>query len=298
MADLRHPARDRRQTWKGKFRGQTQKWYALRFTGKDSEIDIAHPAGGHKPEFPDWRWEAMEKLPALIIPFKRPVYERVVEEFRKVCEGVDQAVENTGGYRFRNPTSSLNRITSIQTRSPISVRCGTWPACGAQNKGLDINPKADGPERRVFIETVRMDPIDPSDQWSAALLRSSLSRSHQYSRKRTSPFTTRSAIGSGSPRPEVIHADPWPCLSGQVLLALGQVAPGPRRSANSSWKAKRGGHPLRHLLDGIPGGRNDGPTAIASTSTCNEDGSWTYVTRTHARGRRRQQPSITTTPTR
>jgi putative (di)nucleoside polyphosphate hydrolase len=71
------------QAWKGRYRGQTQKWYALRFTGDESEIDIAHPAGGHEPEFLDWRWERMEKLPGLIIPFKRPVYERVVKEFAK-----------------------------------------------------------------------------------------------------------------------------------------------------------------------------------------------------------------------
>ena len=74
------------EAWKGKFRGQTQKWYALRFTGKDSEIDIGHPPGGHKPEFVDWRWEAMDKLPALIIPFKRPVYDRVVEEFARFAK--------------------------------------------------------------------------------------------------------------------------------------------------------------------------------------------------------------------
>lgn len=71
------------QAWKGKYRGQTQKWYALRFTGDDGEIDIAHPASGHKPEFLEWRWERMEALPGLIIPFKRPVYERVVKEFSK-----------------------------------------------------------------------------------------------------------------------------------------------------------------------------------------------------------------------
>jgi putative (di)nucleoside polyphosphate hydrolase len=70
------------QAWKGKYRGQTQKWYALRFTGRDSEIDIAHPGGGHhKPEFVAWRWERLEKLPGLIIPFKRPVYEDVVKRF-------------------------------------------------------------------------------------------------------------------------------------------------------------------------------------------------------------------------
>jgi putative (di)nucleoside polyphosphate hydrolase len=66
--------------WKGKYRGQTQKWYALRFTGADDEIDIASP-GGHKAEFSSWRWEPMKNLPGLIIPFKRPVYERVVKEF-------------------------------------------------------------------------------------------------------------------------------------------------------------------------------------------------------------------------
>jgi len=71
------------QAWKGKFRGQKQKWYALRFTGPESEINIAHPAGGHKPEFIDWRWVTMSKLPELVVPFKRQTYERVVAEFRK-----------------------------------------------------------------------------------------------------------------------------------------------------------------------------------------------------------------------
>ncbi len=71
------------QAWKGKYRGQTQKWYALRFTGDEREIDIAHPAGGHEPEFSTWRWEELAKLPGLIVPFKRNVYERVAKEFAK-----------------------------------------------------------------------------------------------------------------------------------------------------------------------------------------------------------------------
>jgi putative (di)nucleoside polyphosphate hydrolase len=70
-----------KEAWKGRYCGQTQKWFALRFTGDDSEIDIEHPAGGHKPEFDAWRWVPMADLPELIIPFKRPVYERVVAEF-------------------------------------------------------------------------------------------------------------------------------------------------------------------------------------------------------------------------
>jgi putative (di)nucleoside polyphosphate hydrolase len=68
--------------WGGRYRGQKQKWYALRFTGPESEIDVAHPPGGHEPEFSEWRWEPMRNLPDLIIPFKRTVYERVVATFK------------------------------------------------------------------------------------------------------------------------------------------------------------------------------------------------------------------------
>lgn len=69
--------------WGGRYRGQTQKWYALRFAGAESEIDIADPGGGHEREFVEWRWEPIANLPGLIIPFKRAVYERVVAEFAR-----------------------------------------------------------------------------------------------------------------------------------------------------------------------------------------------------------------------
>lgn len=70
------------QAWKGKYRGQKQKWYALRFTGNETEIDIATPGGGaHKPEFVEWRWERIENTASLIIPFKRPVYDEVIKNF-------------------------------------------------------------------------------------------------------------------------------------------------------------------------------------------------------------------------
>jgi putative (di)nucleoside polyphosphate hydrolase len=68
------------KSWKGKYRGQTQKWLALRFTGEESEIDLAPP--GHEQEFDQWRWARMDELLALIIPFKRQVYEQVIAEFR------------------------------------------------------------------------------------------------------------------------------------------------------------------------------------------------------------------------
>jgi putative (di)nucleoside polyphosphate hydrolase len=78
------PAKIAGEAWNGKYRGQTQKWYALAFTGRDSEIDIAPP--GHKQEFIEWRWEPMKNLPDLIIPFKRKVYERVVHEFAHLAK--------------------------------------------------------------------------------------------------------------------------------------------------------------------------------------------------------------------
>lgn len=69
-------------TWKGRYRGQKQKWFALGFEGEESEIDITAPATGVHAEFDAWRWERMDRLAELVIPFKRPVYERVVEAFR------------------------------------------------------------------------------------------------------------------------------------------------------------------------------------------------------------------------
>lgn len=76
------------QAWKGKYRGQKQKWYALRFTGDESEIDISSPGGGeHKPEFVEWRWERLENTPELIVPFKRRVYNDVVRSFIGFANG-------------------------------------------------------------------------------------------------------------------------------------------------------------------------------------------------------------------
>lgn len=67
---------------KGKYRGQTQRWYAFRFEGDESEIAINPPPGGHEAEFDAWAWKPMQALPDLIVPFKREVYEEVVAAFR------------------------------------------------------------------------------------------------------------------------------------------------------------------------------------------------------------------------
>jgi putative (di)nucleoside polyphosphate hydrolase len=72
--------------WQGKYRGQTQKWFAMRFTGAEGEIDVAHPDGAAEPEFSAWRWEKLQNVPDLVVPFKRAVYERVVREFQHLAE--------------------------------------------------------------------------------------------------------------------------------------------------------------------------------------------------------------------
>ena len=64
--------------WKGAYRGQEQKWFALRFTGEDSDINIAT----EHPEFLEWKWIPIEQLPEVIVPFKRSLYEDLVKEFR------------------------------------------------------------------------------------------------------------------------------------------------------------------------------------------------------------------------
>ncbi|GJD81092.1 RNA pyrophosphohydrolase [Methylobacterium gregans] len=76
------PADLMKQAWKGRYRGQTQKWFAFAFLGTDEAIDVNHPGGGaHKAEFDAWRWAAFDELPGLVVPFKRPVYEAVVTAF-------------------------------------------------------------------------------------------------------------------------------------------------------------------------------------------------------------------------
>lgn len=68
---------------KGKYRGQRQKWFAMRFLGKDGDIDL----NTHKTaEFDAWKWVEIDELPGLIVPFKRAVYQHVVDAFRPLAQ--------------------------------------------------------------------------------------------------------------------------------------------------------------------------------------------------------------------
>jgi len=63
--------------WGGRYRGQRQKWFLLRFLGRDADIEIST----RHPEFSAWRWTDFETLPEMIVPFKRDLYRRVVTAF-------------------------------------------------------------------------------------------------------------------------------------------------------------------------------------------------------------------------
>lgn len=63
--------------WGGKYRGQKMKWYLMRFQGQDSDIDI----NTANPEFTEWKWLEMSKLPQSAVAFKRPLYEQIVASF-------------------------------------------------------------------------------------------------------------------------------------------------------------------------------------------------------------------------
>jgi len=66
------------------FRGQRQKWFAMRFTGEEREIDVTRVhANDAEPEFGEWRWERLADVPALVVPFRRAVYEQVAAAFAR-----------------------------------------------------------------------------------------------------------------------------------------------------------------------------------------------------------------------
>ena len=66
-----------------KFRGQRQKWFAFRFTGDEREIVVTDWRNDQEPEFDAWRWEPLGNVAALVVPFRREVYDAVAREFAR-----------------------------------------------------------------------------------------------------------------------------------------------------------------------------------------------------------------------
>ena len=75
------------KAWGGRWRGQRQKWFLVRFLGDDSEVTLI-PEIGHQVEFDAWRWAPLGDLPALIVPFKRNVYDDVIATFAPLAKPV------------------------------------------------------------------------------------------------------------------------------------------------------------------------------------------------------------------
>tara|TARA_X000000950_G_scaffold143788_1_gene178057 strand:+ start:315 stop:782 length:468 start_codon:yes stop_codon:yes gene_type:complete len=63
--------------WKGKYKGQRQRWFLIKFLGPDSEINLNHKC----PEFNEWKWVDIDELPKIIVPFKKKLYLSLIKEF-------------------------------------------------------------------------------------------------------------------------------------------------------------------------------------------------------------------------
>jgi putative (di)nucleoside polyphosphate hydrolase len=81
------PADLQDKVWKGKYRGQEQKWFLMKFTGRDEDIDIAT----EHPEFGAWKWLKFEDLPKVIVGFKREIYKQVVDAFKDKVKALRSA---------------------------------------------------------------------------------------------------------------------------------------------------------------------------------------------------------------
>jgi putative (di)nucleoside polyphosphate hydrolase len=71
------PPQLRPARWQERYRGQSQRWFAFRFTGEDADIDLT----AHEPVFDRWRWASAPEVLVLVVAFKRPVYQAVLTEF-------------------------------------------------------------------------------------------------------------------------------------------------------------------------------------------------------------------------
>lgn len=76
--------------FRGKYRGQEQDWFALRYLGADSDIKLTNEHEPEMPEFVAWRWAKLSEILGLIVDFKRPVYEQVVQKFSPLAEAIQR----------------------------------------------------------------------------------------------------------------------------------------------------------------------------------------------------------------
>ena len=116
-----------------RFRGQRQKWFALRFTGRDDEIDPLTPRNGQPAEFDSWRWERLDRVADLVVPFRREVYRMVAREFAGFARVQACAIVSPRSREIRSmplmhrePFAIVRRLTDSALNNPrCSVSCLT-----------------------------------------------------------------------------------------------------------------------------------------------------------------------------
>lgn len=89
------PPAIRPQVWGGKYIGQRQKWFLMRFTGADTDINLDTENPEQHPEFDGWMWIPPRDLPDLVVSFKRKLYEALLEEFGALCQPIKDAAQTT-----------------------------------------------------------------------------------------------------------------------------------------------------------------------------------------------------------
>jgi putative (di)nucleoside polyphosphate hydrolase len=99
------PADLQAKVWKGKYRGQEQKWFLMRFTGVDGDIDL----NAHTPEFSRWKWLPFKDLPKVIVGFKRDIYKQVVAAFADKVAALAQPARKPRAAKKR-PAARAKRV--------------------------------------------------------------------------------------------------------------------------------------------------------------------------------------------
>ena len=111
-----------------KFRGQRQKWFALRFTGRDDEIDPLTPRNGQPAEFDQWRWERLDRVADLVVPFRREVYRTVAQRFAGFAYAGSVRPPTKTGRVTRGRAwhaKGMDRVRRMSGRAPDAPRAAT-----------------------------------------------------------------------------------------------------------------------------------------------------------------------------
>ena len=238
------------KSWGGRYRGQKQRWFALRFLGDDREIDLA--PDGLKPEFDRWRWAAMDELETLIVPFKRKVYREVVREFRHLATPEKEAIASHSLRDLSTPSPRLRgegRGEGQGLRRPterLTNRCCAAAIIRLTSPGHpSISPQRTGLQKRGSRERVGTDPCP-----AGASPEHSVTRNVFIARPGPSrPFRTYTEESILNPFSELQ-------LSGPLLKALAAEGyrahshPAPRHPRAPEGPRSFGHRPDRHRQDG------------------------------------------------